>query len=44
MNVCPQDEEYGGDHSNKVRERIELDVLPFFARNLFAPTDPQIQP
>ena len=40
-------EEYEGDHTNKVRERIEFNVLPFFARNLVAPanpTNPQIQP
>jgi enterochelin esterase-like enzyme len=40
-------EEYDGDHTNKVRERIELNVLPFFSRNLVAPanpTNPQIQP
>ena len=40
-------EEYDGDHTNKVRERIERNVLPFFARNLAAPpnpTNPQIQP
>jgi enterochelin esterase-like enzyme len=40
-------EEYEGDHTNKVRERIELNVLPFFSRNLVAPanpTNPQIQP
>jgi S-formylglutathione hydrolase FrmB len=40
-------EEYDGDHTNKVRERIEAHVLPFFARNLVAPanpTNPQIQP
>jgi len=40
-------EEYDGDHTNKVRERIEQNVLPFFARNLVAPanpTNPQIQP
>jgi S-formylglutathione hydrolase FrmB len=40
-------EEYDGDHTNKVRERVELNVLPFFARNLVAPanpTNPQIQP
>ena len=33
-------EEYDGDHTNKVRERIELNVLPFFARNLVAPANP----
>jgi len=40
-------EEYDGDHTNKVRERIELNVLPFFSKNLVAPanpTSPQIQP
>jgi hypothetical protein len=40
-------EEYDGDHTNKVRERLELNVLPFFSRNLVAPanpTNPQIQP
>jgi enterochelin esterase-like enzyme len=33
-------EEYEGDHTNKVRERIELNVLPFFSRNLVAPANP----
>jgi enterochelin esterase-like enzyme len=33
-------EEYDGDHTNKVRDRIERNVLPFFARNLFAPLNP----
>jgi enterochelin esterase-like enzyme len=33
-------EEYDGDHTNKVRERIEQNVLPFFARNLAAPANP----
>ena len=33
-------EEYDGDHTNKVRERIELNVLPFFSRNLVAPANP----
>jgi enterochelin esterase-like enzyme len=40
-------EEYDGDHTNKVRERIELNVLPFFSKNLVAPanpTSPQVQP
>jgi hypothetical protein len=40
-------EEYEGDHTNKVRDRIESNVLPFFSRNLVAPanpTNPQIQP
>jgi hypothetical protein len=33
-------EEYDGDHTNKVRERIEVHVLPFFSKNLAAPANP----
>jgi S-formylglutathione hydrolase len=33
-------EEYDGDHTNKVRDRIELHVLPFFSKNLAAPANP----
>jgi hypothetical protein len=33
-------EEYAGDHTNKVRERIGRNVLPFFSRNLVAPANP----
>lgn len=33
-------EEYDGDHTNRVRERIERNVLPFFSRNLAAPANP----
>ena len=33
-------EEYEGDHTNKVRERIERNVLPFFSKNLVAPANP----
>jgi enterochelin esterase-like enzyme len=33
-------EEYEGDHTNKVRERIERNVLPFFSKNLAAPSNP----
>jgi enterochelin esterase-like enzyme len=32
-------EEYDGDHSNRLRERIEWNVLPYFARNLAAPAN-----
>ena len=32
-------EEYDGDHSNRLRDRIEWNVLPFFARNLAAPAN-----
>ena len=33
-------EEYEGDHTNQVRERIERNVLPFFAKNLASPVSP----
>jgi hypothetical protein len=33
-------EEYDGDHTNKVRERVEFQVLPFFSKNLAAPANP----
>jgi S-formylglutathione hydrolase len=33
-------DEYEGDHTNKVRERIERNVLPFFSKNLVAPANP----
>jgi enterochelin esterase-like enzyme len=33
-------EEYEGDHVNRVRERIERNVLPFFSMNLVAPANP----
>jgi S-formylglutathione hydrolase FrmB len=33
-------EEYEGDHTNRVRERIERNVLPFFSKNLVAPANP----
>jgi S-formylglutathione hydrolase len=33
-------EEYEGDHTNKVRERIERNVLPFFSKNLASPVNP----
>ena len=32
-------EEYDGDHTNKVGERIERNVLPFFARHLASPVN-----
>jgi enterochelin esterase-like enzyme len=32
-------EEYDGDRSNRLRERLEWNVLPFFARNLAAPAN-----
>jgi S-formylglutathione hydrolase FrmB len=33
-------EEYDGDHTNRVRERLESRVLPFFSQNLVAPANP----
>jgi len=33
-------EEYEGDHTNKVRDRIERNVLPFFSKNLASPVNP----
>lgn len=33
-------EEYDGDHTNRVRERIERNMLPFFSKNLAAPANP----
>jgi enterochelin esterase-like enzyme len=33
-------EEYDGDHTNRIRERIESRVLPFFSKNLVAPANP----
>ena len=33
-------EEYDGDHTNRVKDRIELHVLPFFSKNLAAPANP----
>ena len=32
-------EEYDGDRANRIRERIESSVLPFFARNLASPAN-----
>jgi enterochelin esterase-like enzyme len=32
-------EEYDGDHTSRVRERIESSLLPFFARTLAAPAN-----
>jgi S-formylglutathione hydrolase len=33
-------EEYDGDHTNRVRERVGRNVLPFFSKNLAAPANP----
>ena len=34
-------EVYDGDHGNRVRERFEMHVLPFFSRQLTAPCSRQ---
>jgi enterochelin esterase-like enzyme len=33
-------EEYEGDHTNRLGERIERNLLPFFSKNLAAPANP----
>jgi S-formylglutathione hydrolase FrmB len=33
-------EEYDGDHTNRVRERVERNLLPFFSKNLASPVNP----
>lgn len=33
-------EEYDGDHTNRIRERIARNLLPFFSKNLVAPANP----
>jgi enterochelin esterase-like enzyme len=40
LHVAHAYEEYDGDHTNKLRERIGSRVLPFFAKNLVAPLNP----
>ena len=37
-------EEYDGDHTNRIRERIERNVLPFFSKHLAAPANPTSLP
>ena len=37
-------EEYDGDHTNRVRERLERHVLVFFSTNLAAPANPSSPP
>ena len=40
LRIAHSYEEYDGDHTNRVRERIEQYVLPFFSKNLAAPANP----
>ena len=37
-------EEYDGDHTNRVGERIELNVLPFFSKHLAFAKPPASRP
>lgn len=37
-------EEYEGDHTNRVRERIGRSLLPFFSKNLASPANPSSPP
>ena len=36
-------EEYDGDHTNRIKERVEQNVLPYFARSLASPVNPTSQ-
>jgi enterochelin esterase-like enzyme len=40
LGVPHEYEEYDGDHTSGVRERIERNVLPFFSKNLASPANP----
>lgn len=44
LHIPHEYEEYDGDHTNRVRERIERNVLPFFSKNLAAPANPTSPP
>ncbi len=40
LRIAHSYEEYDGDHTNRVGERIERNVLPFFSKNLASPANP----
>jgi S-formylglutathione hydrolase len=40
LHIPHEYEEYEGDHTSGVRERIERNVLPFFSKNLASPANP----
>jgi hypothetical protein len=40
LNVRHVFEEYDGDHTNRIKERVERNMLPFFARYLASPSNP----
>lgn len=40
LHVAHAYEEYDGDHMDKIGERLERNMLPFFSKNLVAPANP----
>jgi S-formylglutathione hydrolase len=40
LRIAHSYDEYEGDHTNKVAERLERNVLPFFSKNLVSPANP----
>ena len=40
LTIAHSYDEYDGDHTNMVGERIERNVLPFFSKNLASPANP----
>jgi len=40
LNIRHGFEEYDGDHTNRIKERVDRNMLPFFARYLAAPPNP----
>jgi enterochelin esterase-like enzyme len=40
LRIAHSYDEYEGDHTNKVAERIDRNVLPFFSKNLVSPANP----
>jgi hypothetical protein len=40
LKIAHSYEEYDGDHTNRIRERIERNVLPFFSKSLASPANP----
>ncbi len=43
LNIRHVFEEYDGDHTNRIKERVEQKVLPYFARVLASPVNPTSQ-
>jgi S-formylglutathione hydrolase FrmB len=40
LRIAHSYEEYDGDHVNRIAQRLERNLLPFFSKNLAAPGDP----